>query len=377
MVKAKMTSDERLRAAIACEPVDYVPCAPWFSGGPRASRASLADNRQAFQTLLEKYQPDRHTRISIAPAMASTVTSKFSIDKAGEVLRKVFHTPDGDLSASLRTHETLNLRDDIRLVSDYNPPLFIKPWIETISDVEALKHIWQGPDDQCIADFKKDLKAKQSSSEKFGCPIIGQVGCGLSGLINMMGGEAAVLAGVDNPRLLERFMDIEHEMNLKQIEIMLDCGVDLILRNGFYETCDFWNPSQVKDLVLTRVNEEAKTVHSSGGRLLYTACTGIFPLLDLYLESDIDCFIKFETKLTGQFLGPIAEKLAGRKALWGGLSDCEDLGRATPERTRQAVREAFELVGKRGLILAASPSIKPERPVENVEAMFDEWTKLR
>ena len=327
--------------------------------------------------MVDRYQPDCHTRISVAPGKTPSVSSEFSTGERGEILQKVFHTPAGDLSASIRVRETLKNMNDIALISDHNPPLFVKPWIETIEDVERFKHVWQPPDDQSIAAFEKDLTVKQSLSEESGHAIIGLVGSGLSALINMMGGQAAVYASMDNPELLERFMDIDHQVNLKQIEIMLDLGVDIILRNGFYETCDFWSPEQVKELVLTRVNEEARAVHSGGGKLLYTVCTGIVPLLDLYLESDIDCFIKFETKLTGQYLKPIAEKLAGWKGLWGGLSDCEDLGRASPEQTRQAVGEAFELVGKRGLILAASPSIKPERPVENVEAMFDEWRRLR
>lgn len=377
MPLAKMTSRERVRAAICCEPVDRVPCAPWFFDDRAPGRKPWNSGHERCQYFADELGADGYVDIGLAAGHTPSVTSEFRFSDGGQILHKVFHTPDGDLAASIRINEKLPVQDDIHLASDFNPPLFVKPWIQTIEDVECLKHLCLTPAGARVSEFHKTLEEAQTLAEKFGFPIIGHVGMGLTWLIQLMGGEAAMFASMDSPDLIERFMDIEHELNMRKIEIMLDAGVDIILRNGFYETCDFWNPKQVKDIVLSRVNEEAKLVHAMGGVLIYTVCTGIVPLLDLYLESEIDCFIKYETKLMGQRLQPIAEKLAGKKGLWGGLSDCEDLGRATLEETRQAVRQVFEFVGSQGMILSASPSIKPERPSENVAAMFDEWRKLR
>ena len=214
---------------------------------------------------------------------------------------------------------------------------------------------------------------RELGADEFGVPTVAHVGMGLTLLIQLMGGQRAAIASIEEPELVERFLDVEHATNLAMIEVYLKAGVDIICRNGFYETCDFWSPRQVKEFVLPRVNAEARFTHSLGGLLTYTVCTGIEPLLDLYVESEIDCIQKFETKLTGQTLAPIARKLGGRKCLWGGLSDCVDLGQATPDETRDAVRAAFDLVGRRGFILAASPSVKSQRPVENVQAMFEAW----
>ena len=154
----EMTSKERLRAAIACEPVDYVPCAPWFSGGPRVGRTAQPDHRDAFERLVGEFGVDRHMMVGLPAGVAPSVTSEFSRVDNRRALQKVFHTPEGDLWASVRRHETLEPDDDIRLVSDYNPPLYIKPWIETIQDVECFKYVWQKPDDQSIADFKQTLQ---------------------------------------------------------------------------------------------------------------------------------------------------------------------------------------------------------------------------
>ena len=44
---------------------------------------------------------------------------------------------------------------------------------------------------------------------------------------------------------------------------------------------------------------------------------------------------------------------------------------------RQAVRDAFRIFGKRGLVLNAVPSIRAHWPWENALAMFTEWRTLR
>jgi len=263
------------------------------------------------------------------------------------------------------------------LASDFNGPLFEKPWIETLQDVECFKHLCLPPDERAIAAFSDSFAQTRRLAERFGVPVVGHVGLGLTLLVQMMGGAQAAAASLESPELVARFLDVEHATNLAMIEVYLKAGVDIICRNGFYETCDFWSPRQVRQWVLPCVNAEARLAHSLGGLVSYTVCTGVLPLLDLYAEAEFDCLQKFETRLMGQSLEAIAGKLAGRKCLWGGLSDCVDLGQSTPEATREAVRAAFRLIGRRGLILAASPSIKAQRPVANVAAMFREWRELR
>ena len=390
MSKGGMTSKERMLGALRCEAVDHVPCAPWFFGNHVAAVGRQLSTRELLAYLTQELDADafidcfdndpgtsRRVGTGLSRGQSPSVTAKFWTSDSGTILHKVFHTPSGDLSASIRDHESIPEKDDIPLSCDYNGPVFVKPWIETIEDVECFKHLCCPPDKENIAAFHETFQETKRLADEFGVATVGHVGMGLTLLIQMMGGEGAVMASVDNPDLVHRFMDIEHETNMKQLEILLEAGVDIICRNGFYETCDFWSPKQVQEFVLPRVNEEARCAHSADGVLTYTVCTGIEPLLDLYRQSEIDCFQKFDTKLMGQSLGPIAEKLAVEKCLWGGVSDCVDLGQATPDETCQAVREAFEKIGPRGMILAAGPSIKPERPVENINAMFREWRKLR
>ncbi|MBI3985543.1 MAG: hypothetical protein HY343_01370 [Lentisphaerae bacterium] len=376
-IYGSMTSRERMMAALRCQPADHVPCAPWIFNNTFPGRKSWNGQRERCEFYADTLGVDGWVDTYLNVGTTPGIKTEFWKTDNGQVLHKVFHTPSGDLSASLRVHEALKERDDIAIQSDLNPPLFIKPWIRTLEDVECFRHVCLPPTADMIERVRAEIPSAQSLADEFGYPLIGNIGHGLTWLTTLMKVEDALVASMDTPELIERFMDIEHAAGLARMEVMLDAGVQIILRNGFYETCEYWSPEQVKRFVLPRVNEEARQVHSKGGVLIYTVCTGILPLLDLYRDSEIDGFIKYETKLMGQTLAPIAAKLGGRKCLWGGISDCEDLGRGTPDGVRQAVRDLVAQAGRRGVIVGASPSIKPERPVENVMALFDEWRKIR
>ncbi len=62
---------------------------------------------------------------------------------------------------------------------------------------------------------------------------------------------------VDNPELIDAYLELDHALNLKNYEIALDMGVDIIRRNGFYETTDFFSPALLSRFLARRLNEEA------------------------------------------------------------------------------------------------------------------------
>jgi uroporphyrinogen-III decarboxylase len=182
---------------------------------------------------------------------------------------------------------------------------------------------------------------------------------------------------MDHPEIVERFLEIEHAATMKCAEVLADLDVDVICRNGFYETMDFWSPTQVEKLLAPLLKEEVEAMRSGGAAVIYTVCTGIMPMLHILADLDFDGYISIEPVLTGQDMQVVADKLCDRHAIWGGLSGPIHIGEGTPEIARQAVREAFETFGPRGLVLNPVPSIRAHWPWENSLAMFDEWRRLR
>jgi uroporphyrinogen-III decarboxylase len=209
--------------------------------------------------------------------------------------------------------------------------------------------------------------------------VITYAGCGmgLTSALQLFGAQQGVLLSMDHPEVFERFLEIEHAATMRRAEVFSELGVDVICRNGFYETTDFWSPGQIKGWLVPLLEEEIQAMRSGGAAVIYTVCTGIMPILDVLADLDFDAYRSIEPVLTGQDMPAVADALRDRHAIWGGVSGPIHIGEGTPEVARQAVRDVFETFGRSGLVLNAVPSIRAHWPWENALAMFDEWRQLR
>jgi hypothetical protein len=171
-------------------------------------------------------------------------------------------------------------------------------------------------------------------------------------------------------------MEHEHRINLRAIEILGDLGVDMIRRNGFYETADFYGPSTLARFVGPRVSAEADAARAAGMLTSYTIHTGVMPILDYLAGLTVDSIFGLDIAFKGVDPKAVRDKLATEKSLWIGPSSTFHLWKG-PDVTRAAVRQVFEVFGKRGLILAPGVSSHSIMPWESTLAMIDEWKKLR
>jgi hypothetical protein len=200
---------------------------------------------------------------------------------------------------------------------------------------------------------------------------------GLTAALQLFGPRQAVLTSMDAPEVIARFLEIEHTATMGRAEVLADLGVDVICRNGFYETTDFWSPRQIKRFLVPYLEREIEAMRSGGAAVIYTVETGIVPILDILAGLDFDAYHAIEPVLGDQDMRAVQEALCPRHAIWGGVSGPMHIGESGPEQVRQAVRDAFALFGPRGFILSAVPSIRAHWPWENTLAMFDEWRRLR
>jgi len=281
------------------------------------------------------------------------------------------------LRASVRITEDWPHGDDIPLNSDWNVSRFVKPWLETAEDVQRYQFVQMPPSGEDIAQAKDRLASQKQRARQYGVITYAQCGMGLTAALQLFGAEQAVTLSMDRPEVIQRFLEIEHEATMKSAELLADLGVDVICRNGFYETADFWNPSQIEHFVVPLLKKEIDVMRSRGAAVTYTVCTGIMPILDMLADLEFDAYHAIEPVLTQQDMRLVAQKLCGRHAIWGGVSGPIHIGEGSPDIARQAVRNAFETFGARGLVLGAVPSIRAHWPWENALAMFDEWRLLR
>ena len=292
------------------------------------------------------------------------------------ILHKEIMTPGGPLTAAIKVTDDLEHKEDIPLTSDWNVSRYVKPWLETMEDVERYRYVHLPPTDEAIARARERFAAQKRLADEYGVITYATCGLGLTAGLQLFGGERAVLLSMDHPEVINSFLEIEHQTTMRRAEVLADLGVDVIRRNGFYETTDHWSPRQIKRWLVPYLKQEIDVMRSGGAAVIYTVETGIMPILDILADLDFDAYHAIEPALGHQDMRVVADKLCDRHAMWGGVSGPMHIGESTPEGAREAVREAFEVFGPRGLVLSAVPSIRAHWPWENALAMFDEWRKL-
>jgi len=376
-----MTPKERLLTALRRGETDYVPCAPTFWQPPPVAEYSWNDLPGRLDVFINKLGLDTCLDIGVGAASHPDVTSRAWVEeRPGErypLVHKEIETPAGKLTCTVKKTDDYPHGDDIPLVSDFVVSRIVKPWLQTMDDVEKYAYVCMPPTDETISRRKKSMKPLRKLADEWQVPVRATCGLGLTASLSLFGAQNAVMLSVDQPEVIDRFAEIEHRTTMKRIEAAIELGVDIIARNGFYETADFWSPAQIERFLVPRLQEEFKLCHQGGKPVTYTVCTGIMPIIPQLSKLDCDCLIHIEPVLGDQDMTVIARELGTKKCIWAGLSAPVHIQRGTPDEVRQAVRDAIETFGRRGFILSAVPSIRPQSPWRNVMAMIDEWKKLR
>ena len=377
-----MTPKERLVAAIKREPVDYVPCSPYFNPLRPVQRVNYGYNFPWPEGNLEAMLDYNVNVLGVDPivafGMGYTADERVTVRKwvEGDILHKVHETPAGPLHAAVKVNELWPHGNDIPLYTDFIAH-FTEPWVKTMADIERLRYLLiRSNKASVLAASKEQFERVSSLARKYNLPMFSSIGTGLTGALQLFGAEALCMAIVDQPAMVHEYLELEHKGNMIVLEQALGHGVDIVIRNGFYETADFYGAHTLRELLKDRLQEEFKFVHDADKVAVYTQNTGVMPLLDYLDELDFDCVNKLEISPECADIKVIANKLGSKKSFWTGPSNTFHMWSDT-ETIRQAVRDVFEVFGKRGLIITGSPSSHSTTPWENSLAMIDEWKRLR
>jgi hypothetical protein len=382
---ASMTSRQRVLAALRREEVDYVPCCMSFNplaetlrrgydwNFPWAMDASVEDMLEIQVGSLGLDQIVGVPVDLIRPAEG--VESRCWME--GDILHKAWTTPAGELHAAVRRTDEWPHGEEIPFYSDFNVGHYVEPWITSEADLACFREILR-LDDSADTRAAASEQAEEGLrlADRFGLARLALIGKGLTGAQQLFGVTDLCMATLDNPALVHAYMDHEHTINLRHIELAAELGVDVTRRNGFYETADFYSPQMLEEFVGPRVRGEADLAQSLGMRSSYTVHTGVMPILDYLAGLTVDSFFGVDLAFKGADPARIRDALCENHSIWTGPSSTYHLWQG-PEATRQAVREVFEVFGKRGLILSPCVSAHSIMPWQSTLAMIDEWKTLR
>ena len=183
----------------------------------------------------------------------------------------------------------------------------------------------------------------------------------------------------DEPAMFEELLDIIHQRDLLATTICLDSGmVDMIIRRGWYEECNFWSPTIYRRYFAPRIKELVELTHQAGKLFGYIVPDFIMPILPDLVEIGYDIHWHPDEVQGGMDFVKTKEQFGGKIAVLGGVNEAVIMETKPSTEIKRCVRRAVELLGKGGgLVLSANDCLYSSTPWESVEAIIEEWQVLK
>jgi uroporphyrinogen decarboxylase len=133
------------------------------------------------------------------------------------------------------------------------------------------------------------------------------------------------------------------------------------------------SPRQWRQLVKPALQETFRLGQAHGVWVAYHCCGALRAILPDLVEIGLDVLNPVQANCPGMDLFQLKKEFGRRISFMGGLDTQFLLPRGTVDEVRRAVRAILDqFAGDGGYMLAASHSIPPETPLENIFGMYAE-----
>ncbi len=391
-----MTSRERMLATIEGRQADYVPlCFMIFS----ALRERCADEYEFVRRQLD-LGLDAVLRVPGAPDKQFTdygdlhgLTPRYAPEvevrtwreatpgPQPDLLHKEYVTPAGRLTTIVRATEDWRYGDHVPLFDDWLCPRSEKFLVTGPEDLPALEYLFPAPSAEDIDALNVEAKRARAFADEQGVLWETGWGVGADALGWLCGFEPMILFAIEQPEFVAQLLAIIGRWNRKRMEVVLDAGIDLFVRRGWYEGCDFWSPALYRRFIRPQIEQDVALAHQAGAKLGYIMTSGMMPLLDQFREIGFDVLIGIDPiQGKGTSMAETKAQLQGRIALWGGVNGFLTMEQGDEAEVRAAVELAMQtLAPGGGFILSPVDNVTLDTDLawRNVLKLIEVWTELR
>jgi len=385
------TSREVLLSAFACERPPRIPCClmsfrimrdrcrDWYEVAEQEMALGL--DPMLFIPPAERHERPEHPElrglpIRFHPEVVTREWKEPSADGCFPLLHKRYDTPAGGISTIVRQTEDWPHGNHIPFMDDYQIARANKNLVVAPQDLEVLRYLLIPPTADDISAFRQRARQALAFTQKHGMLASGGWGVGADMVGWLCGLENMVYLAVDAPEFLERLFEQIGEWNRQRMAVILESGVDLYIRRGWYECCQFWSPALYRQFILPHVKREAAMAHQAGCKFGYIMTMSTTPLLDMFVEAGIDVLIGVDPSPSAKNNLPLMkEKLRGKVCLWGGIDAAHTVELGTAEEVRHATESALRQMGPDGFILSPVDNLTVDTPQtwSNLHTLIETW----
>ncbi|MGA3406176.1 MAG: uroporphyrinogen decarboxylase family protein [Candidatus Bathyarchaeia archaeon] len=389
----RLSSRERLLAAINHSEVDYVPFYQKFW-----HRGCLSTREDAWRDQFERAR--KTTRLGLEDTVGFEIPRAFSPEVKiirrketlpGEetaYLTQEYQTPKGSLTQIVRQTRDWPHGDNVPIFTDYVVPRgrSRKYLVENMDDVEALSCLFSYPDEEQLRRFEDQVSKVRCFAEEN--QLLVESGATFSSewldgdsvflgdaLHWLCGFENSVILARRNPDLMHRLLDVISDWSLQSIRLITQFGgCDVIMHRGWYEC--FWSPKLYQTFLAPRIKKEVDLTHRAGAKFCYVMTSGIMPFLGFFKEMGVDILYGVDPVQGNADLQKVKETLRGQVCIWGGVNSVVTLT-GSKQGVVKAVEEAIRILEPDGgFILGAIDQLFEDTIWDNFMTMIHTWRKL-
>ncbi len=392
--KKQMTSKERMLAALSCQDVDHIPCSFMiFKNLRRKCRNEAEFAQKQIELGLDTYVHTGYLGLSCHPDVKERIWMEHEDNE--HILYRRLDTPKGPLTQCVVQKEGWPVEKNFHLYNDWGIPRSRKFLINPDRDLEKLPYVLGPTRFEYIQKLRESAALAQKLSREHQLIQAGgwtssynSLERGDDGIMGadcmawLSGFEDIMILSMENPGLIQEYMRLIHEWNLKRIGIYLDVTAsDIIFRRAWYETTEFWTPDAYHQIIYPFLKKEVELVHQAGRKFGLITTSAFAPLLNDILDSGIDVLIGLDPEQgKGTDITQINIRFKEKKrALWGGVSGALTVEQGTALDTEKAVKSAVESLGAgNGFILSPVDNIREEtaRVWDNTKTFIQTWQQL-
>jgi hypothetical protein len=398
MGKSKMSSRERMLAAIKLEGPDYIPFSTYISQGPwwkeplfwqnqfdRAERMLELGLDPTIDIWLPDPQP--HAEVKI-------MTWRERKDK-DLLITKEYHTPAGVLRQIVRETEdwcnwghhlwqptTLGTEKrnhyGVELFDDWNVSRRLEPWVKGPEDLEKLRYTIRPVEGHVLDEWRMDAQRAMEFAQKYDLLTVARrtiVGDAFQWFCDI---PWFMMQLYDDPAFVEEFLSIFQDWSLRLVEMVLDVGVDVVQYRGWYEPPTFWGLDGWKRYLVPRIEAQTKLVHSAGKLHSYLNPEGhgVYSTTLATMGCDVLQLIDPRMLHKGD-LQDVFDVLGKYKAFWGGVNSEVVLQSQDRDQIDTAVRTAVGILGENGGLILSAFLFHQMTPHKSILYFIQAWEKYR
>jgi len=379
-----MNSRERMLASIRHEKTDYIPCSFMIFFNLR----QRCRNEEEFVEKQLDMGLDAFTHAGyLKPSLHPAAVERVRVDRKGgeTVFFRQIDTPKGPLTQRVVQNGGWPTEDNFWIFNDWVVPRARENLVKPEEDLEKLPYIFGPFRDEDIRNLRASAEVSRQLARRNGILQMGGWGSynsltrsddgvmGADAMAWLSGYVDVMVLSLTRPDLIEEYMRVIHEWNLKQIGVYLDVtDADIIVRRAWYETTEFWTPAAYRRIIFPTLRKEVELVHQAGRLFGLIVTSAFLPILSDILASGVDVLIGLDPEEgKGTDLGCVKRDFeAYERAIWGGVSGAVTVEGGSEAQTEQAVIRALTVLGKGGGFILS--------PVDNVrEDTPNAWTNTR